>query len=78
MFLFLLMTSHAMLRFLLFADDTVIYHTIKSESDCGRLQDDLQSLETWESDWCMEFNPSKCNVIRVHLSNFSINFMARS
>ena len=23
------------------------------------------SLEKWESDWCMEFNPSKCNIIRV-------------
>ena len=45
--------------------DTVIYLTIKSDSDCRQLQDDLPSLEKWESDWCMEFNPSKCNVIRV-------------
>ena len=52
-------------RVRLFADDTVIYLTIKSESDCRQLQDDLHSLEKWESDWCMEFNPSKCNVIRV-------------
>ena len=52
-------------RVRLFADDTVIYFTIKSESDCWQLQDDLHSLEKWESDWCIEFNPSKCNVIRV-------------
>ena len=52
-------------RVRLFADDTVIYLTIKSESDCRQLQDDLQSLEKRESDWCMEFDPSKCNVIRV-------------
>ena len=44
---------------------TVIYLTIKSESDCRQLQDDLHSLEKWESDWCMEFNPSKCNIIRA-------------
>ena len=49
----------------LFADDTVIYLTIKSQSDCQQLQDDLYSLEKWESESCMEFNPSKCNVIRV-------------
>ena len=49
----------------LFAVDTVIYLTIKSDSDCRQLQDDLHSLEKWESDWCVEFNPSKCNVIRV-------------
>ena len=52
-------------RVRLFADDTVIYLTIKSESDCRQLQDDLHSLKKWESDWCMEFNRSKCNVIRV-------------
>ena len=52
-------------RVRLFADDTVIYLTIKSESDCRQLQDDLHSLEKWESDWCMEFNPSKYNVIQV-------------
>ena len=52
-------------RVRLFADDTVIYLTIKSESDCRQLQDDLHSLEKWESDWCMECNPSKCHVIRV-------------
>ena len=49
----------------LFADDTVNYLTIRSESDCRQLQDDLHSLEKWKSDWCMEFNPSKCNFIRV-------------
>ena len=49
----------------LFADDTVIYLTIKSESNCWQLQDDFHSLEKWESDWCIEFNPSKCNIIRV-------------
>jgi len=28
-----------------------------------RLQDDLNSLQAWEHDWLMEFNPSKCEAI---------------
>ena len=49
----------------LFADDTIVYLTITSESDAETLQDDLLKLEQWESDWSMEFNPDKCEVIRV-------------
>ena len=32
-------------RVRLFADDSVIYHTINSESDCRQLQDDLHRLQ---------------------------------
>ena len=48
----------------LFADDTVIYLTVKSVDDCLQLQQDLHNLEIWESDWKMKFNISKCNVLR--------------
>ena len=34
--------------------------------DGGRvLQNDLDNLSVWESRWDMEFNPSKCQVVRV-------------
>ena len=49
----------------LFANDTVIYLTIKSERDCWQLQDDLHFLEKWDSEWSIEFSPSKSNVIQV-------------
>ncbi|MCG8034729.1 MAG: reverse transcriptase family protein [Candidatus Thiodiazotropha taylori] len=49
----------------LFADDTIVYLTIKSPSDPEILQNDLHKLEKWEKDWSMEFNPEKCEVIRV-------------
>jgi len=49
----------------LFADDTVVYLTIKSQSDSVQLQNDLYQLEQWEKDWAMEFNPDKCEVLRV-------------
>ncbi len=49
----------------LFADDTVIYHRIESQEDCSHLQDDLDALQDWEATWLMEFNPSKCQLLRV-------------
>ena len=49
----------------LFAVDTVIYLAIKSTVDCIQLQQDLLSLEKWESDWKMEFNAAKYNVLRI-------------
>ena len=49
----------------LFADDTMVYLTITSESDAETLQDDLLKLEQWKPDWSMELNPDKCEVIRV-------------
>ena len=40
----------------LFADDCVLYRNIKSPIDCQILQDDLNSLSQWETDWQMKFN----------------------
>ena len=63
----------------LFADDTITYLTVKSVGDCVQLQRDLHNLEIWESDWKMEFNISKCNVLRFtrrrHLCSTITNFM---
>ena len=56
----------------LFADDCVLYRNIKSPLDCHILQDDLNSLAKWETDWQMKFNVSKCHsmrVTRLHPSN---------
>ena len=49
----------------LFADDTVLYNRISSPADASRLQCDLDALQLWEKTWIMEFNPSKCQVLRV-------------
>ena len=60
----------------LFADDCVLYMNIKSPMDCQILQDDLNSLAQWETDWQMKFNISKCHSIRVtrHLPENRIQF----
>ena len=49
----------------LFADDTIAYLTIDSQSDANRLQRDLDRLAHWEVLWQMEFHPEKCQVLRV-------------
>ena len=49
----------------LFADDTALYLTSKSEDDSSTLQNDLNILSAWETRWDMGFNPSKCQVVHV-------------
>jgi len=47
----------------LFADDTIMYLAVTSTNDAEKLQSDLTRLETWETQWEMEFHPNKCQVI---------------
>ena len=51
----------------LFADDTIIYHPINNQQDSIALQEDLDSLQRWESDWLMHFHPQKCQT--MHITN---------
>jgi hypothetical protein len=61
------MTSHktSSQKCVLFADETAIYMSLTSVKQSNTLQNDLKTLEKWELDWDMEFNPSKCQVIHV-------------
>ena len=49
----------------LFADDTLMYLTIKGQSDAAALQEDLNSLAIWEEKWMMAFHPQKCIVLPI-------------
>ena len=49
----------------LFADDCVFYRNINSPKDCEILQEDLNSLARWETDWQIKFNVAKCHSMRV-------------
>ena len=49
----------------LFADDCVLYRNIESPMDFQILQDDLNSLAQWETNWQMKFNVAKCHSMRV-------------
>ena len=57
------------------ADDTAVYiHlTIGGLDDGTELQKDLYKLSFWESQWDMEFNPSRCQVVRVTTARKAIN-----
>jgi hypothetical protein len=41
---------------ILFADDCLLYRTIKTTDDAVSLQNKLDTLQQWEKDWLMSFN----------------------
>ena len=49
-----------------FADDTIVYLTISSDTDAQTLQSDLDKLGIWEQKWKMEFHSGKCNVLTIN------------
>jgi len=49
----------------LFADDCLLYRTIKCTQDQVELQKDLEALDKWSVKWGMSFNPSKCYVMSI-------------
>jgi len=56
----------------LFADDSLLYRTIKTRKDHEVLQADLAALEDWANKWGMKFNATKCYVMSINQksSNF--------
>ena len=54
--------KHGTLR--LFADDSIIYKTIKNKHDSEKLQD-LTAAAKWEEDWLMSFHSDKSSVLQV-------------
>ena len=58
----------------LFADDTIAYLVIKSNSDALTLQRDLDKLSQWEQLWKMAFHPDKCNVLTISRNKTPVKF----
>ena len=48
-----------------YADDTVLYRTIRCEGDSYILQNDLNAISRWCSDNQMKLNSTKCKVMHV-------------
>ena len=49
----------------LFADNIIPYSVIITPTDSIQLQNDLKTLESWESRWQTPFNPEKCHQLTV-------------
>ena len=47
----------------MFADDIKIYRTICNDSDTLLLQQDLNQLSEWASNWLLKFSIAKCMVL---------------
>jgi hypothetical protein len=50
----------------LFADDCLLYRTIKKEEDHLTLQTDIKHLEEWANKWGLRFNTKKCYVLSIN------------
>ena len=50
----------------LFADDCLLYRSIKSRADHDTLQKDLSNLEAWANTWGMRFNAKKCYILSIN------------
>ena len=48
-----------------FADNTIMYHPITNQQYSNALQEDLDALQRWESDWLMHFHPQKCQTMPI-------------
>ena len=49
----------------MFADDTKIWKTLKTDADVHSLQEDLDTLEQWSQKWLLKFNIGKCKVMHL-------------
>ena len=58
----------------LYADDCILYHNIDSLEDCKQLQNDLKTLSKWSSKWLLDFNVSKCKIMRMSRKSTDPNY----
>ncbi len=53
----------------IFADDSKLYSTVNSTSDCENIQKDLNALSEWSDKWELRFNASKCKSLHIGRTN---------
>ena len=58
----------------LFADNSLLYREVKSESDCHTLQSDLDRLVEWSKRWQMNFNSIKFYFLRISKKRNTIKY----
>ncbi len=58
----------------LFADGCALYRNIETQEDTQSLQDDIDKLQKWETEWMMEFHPKKCQVLQITNKRKTVNY----
>lgn len=58
----------------LFADDSLLYLAVSTETHCEKLQKDLDTLVNWAETWQMKFNAEKCYVLRITTNRKPIKY----
>ena len=59
----------------LFADECLMYRTIRSIADHVALQQDLAALELWGDTWGVRFNAGQCHIMHISRSRAPMSFM---
>jgi ribonucleases P/MRP protein subunit RPP40 len=49
----------------LFADDCILYRTIRTINDVSTLQADIDKLFSWSVAWQMKLNTAKCHILNI-------------
>ena len=57
--------NHLTTRVKLYAEDVLLYSPVSTVADCQNLQEDLDRLVQWAETWQMNFNLTKCEMIRI-------------
>ena len=47
------------------ADDITIYYPITNHQDSNPLQEDMDALQRWDSDWLKHFHPQTCQTMQI-------------
>ena len=60
----------------LFADDCLLYSTMKTREDEEQLQADLHTMIEWSNTWFMSFNADKCHLLKItrHRTNIETSY----
>ena len=58
----------------IFADDTKLFHAIRTPEDREKLQQDLDHLMEWSQKWQLGFNEAKCKVLHLGSSNKGLDY----
>ena len=59
----------------LYADDCILYLPIFNINDCKMLQHDLEVLSKWSEAWMLDFNVSKCKIMKMSRKHHNITYI---